>query len=411
LDAEKETSDIMVNSVELFCGTGGLALGFHQAGFRPKALIEWDKDSCDNIKANITKGFAGIADWNVVQTDVRLVRYSDYGLDVQFVTGGPPCQPFSLGGKHKAHSDARDMFPEAVRAVRELRPQGFVFENVKGLLRKSFGSYFNYILLQLSHPEITASGETDWTEHLRLLEKHHTSNSRDGLNYNVVFRLLNAADYGVPQMRHRVVIVGFRTDLNAHWSFPEPTHSKEALFRAKYGDGSYWEEHEIPQKERPASPPAEYTPAFQMELSSVAKARWRTVRDAIKGLPDPRNETIPTVANHEYRSGARPYAGHSGSVLDEPSKTIKAGAHGVPGGENMLVLDNGDLRYYTVRESARIQTFPDDYLFHGSWTENMRQIGNAVPVKLAHIIGDSIVKHLERLRIDNVQKASASGAV
>ncbi|MDR1438500.1 MAG: DNA cytosine methyltransferase [Clostridiales bacterium] len=385
----------MINSIELFCGTGGLALGFHQAGFRHKALIEWDKDSCNNVKANIAKGFEGIADWNVVQADVRLVRYSDYGLDVHFVTGGPPCQPFSLGGKHKAHADARDMFPEAVRAVRELRPQGFVFENVKGLLRKSFSSYFNYILLQLSHPEIIASNDMDWAEHLRLLEECHTSNSRSGLNYNVVFRLVNAADYGVPQMRHRVVIVGFRADLSANWSFPEPTHSKEALFNAKYGDGSYWEEHGIPKKKRPAIAPAEYRAAFQTELPFAAKARWRTARDAIRGLPDPRDEMARSVENHEYRNGARPYAGHSGSVLDEPSKTIKAGAHGVPGGENMLVLDNGDLRYYTVRESARIQTFPDGYHFHGSWTESMRQIGNAVPVKLARIIGDSIARQFE----------------
>jgi len=83
--------------------------------------------------------------------------------------------------------------------------------------------------------------------------------------------------------------------------------------------------------------------------------------------------------------------------LDEPSKAIKAGAHGVPGGENMLVLDDGSLRYYTVRESARIQTFPDEYLFHGSWTESMRQIGNAVPVRLATVIGESVARQVERM--------------
>ena len=210
----------MIRSLELFCGTGGLALGLHQAGFEPKALIEWDKDSCDNIKANIAHGYKGIDKWNVMQTDIRLVRYSDFGADIQFVTGGPPCQPFSLGGKHKAHADARDMFPEAVRAVRELRPQGFVFENVKGLLRKSFSSYFSYILLQLSHPEVDAKEGMDWTDHLKRLEKYHTSKSRGGLEYNVIFRLINAADYGIPQMRHRVVMVGFRNDLNVNWSFP-----------------------------------------------------------------------------------------------------------------------------------------------------------------------------------------------
>lgn len=393
----------MVHSIELFSGAGGLALGLHQAGFRPSALMEWDKDSCDNIKANIANGFTGIADWNVIQTDVRLVRYSDYGPDIQFITGGPPCQPFSLGGKHKAYADTRDMFPEAVRAVRELRPQGFIFENVKGLLRKSFSSYFNYILLQLSHPEITARDGMDWTDHLKLLEEYHTSSGDKGLEYNVVFRLLNAADYGVPQQRHRVVIVGFRNDLNAHWSFPEPTHSKEALVYAKHGDGSYWEEHRVAKKNRPETSLQEKR-LVQLSDKALFGERWQTVRDAISGLPDPRSVSAKKHSNHEFRDGAKPYTGHSGSVLDEPSKTIKAGAHGVPGGENMLVLDDGSLRYYTVRESARIQTFPDNYLFHGSWTESMRQIGNAVPVRLANIIGESVIKQMERMDVSDAER-------
>jgi len=390
----------LLSSIELFSGTGGLALGLHSAGFHPVALLERDKDSCDNIKANIKNGFTGIADWKVVQTDVRDVRYSDYGPNIRFITGGPPCQPFSLGGKHKAYADTRDMFPEAVRAVRELRPQGFIFENVKGLLRKSFSSYFNYILLQLSHPEIAIHNEMGWTEHLRLLEKYHTSNADRGLEYNVMFRLLNAADYGVPQQRHRVVIVGFRNDLNAQWSFPNPTHSKQALTYAKYGDGSYWEEHRIAKKNRP-KPSAQEIQAVHTNGKTFLGDRWRTVRDAIADLPDPRNGATGRFSNHGFRDGAKPYAGHSGSVLDEPSKTIKAGAHGVPGGKNMLVLDDGTLRYYTVRESARIQTFPDDYLFCGSWTESMRQIGNAVPVKLAGIIGGSIMRQMERMGANN----------
>jgi DNA (cytosine-5)-methyltransferase 1 len=388
----------MIRSLELFSGTGGLALGLHQAGFKPVALLEWDKDSCDNIKTNIANGYMEIADWNVVHTDVRLVRYSDYGQDIKIVTGGPPCQPFSLGGKHKAHADSRDMFPEAVRAVRELRPLGFIFENVKGLLRKSFDSYFNYIILQLSHPEVIPKNGMDWTEHLNLLEEYHTSNAQTGLDYNVVFRLLNAADYGVPQMRHRVVIVGFRNDINATWSFPGATHTKEALFYAKYGDGSYWEEHRIAKKNRPEISQTERAKVGQLiQLSLLGGERWQTVRDAVNGLPNPRSAEANKYVNHEFRDGARSYKGHSGSILDEPSKTIKAGAHGVPGGENTLVLDDGSLRYYTVRESARIQTFPDAYSFHGSWTENMRQIGNAVPVKLANIIGNSVMKQLERI--------------
>lgn len=398
----------MISSIELFSGAGGLALGLHQAGFKTRALLEWDKDSCENITANIVAGYPGIRDWRVVQTDVRMVDYTDYGIGIQFVTGGPPCQPFSLGGKHKAHTDSRDMFPEAVRAVRELRPQGFIFENVKGLLRKSFSSYFNYILLQLTYPEITARDDMDWTEHLSLLEKYHTSGSHEGLKYNVVFRLLNAADYGVPQMRHRVVIVGFRGDLNASWSFPEPTHSRESLLYSKYVNDSYWEEHKVARKNRPEVSTQDRENAVRLMERTSVRERWQTVRDALIGLPDPRKVTSSMYANHEFRSGARTYAGHSGSSLDEPSKTIKAGAHGVPGGENMLVLDDGSLRYYTVRESARIQTFPDNYLFHGSWTESMRQIGNAVPVRLANVIGQSVIAQLERMDMNGRERQPSS---
>lgn len=388
-----------MKSIELFSGTGGLALGLLQAGFEHEALFEWDKDSCDNLKYNIINGYPGVKDWSVFQTDVRTVSYEGYTGKIQLVAGGPPCQPFSLGGKHQAYNDKRDMFPEAVRAVRETRPQAFVFENVKGLLRKSFSSYFNYILLQLQHPEIVKEDDMTWETHLALLERYHTSGQNSGLSYNVVFRLLNAADYGVPQSRHRVIIVGFRSDLNASWNFPPATHSHDALLYAKWITGEYWEEHSMKKPDE--------TPLSAVQLRAVQQAveetdspalRWRTVRDAIGDLPDPTDlRASARYNNHEFRDGARVYAGHSGSRLDEPSKTIKAGAHGVPGGENMVVLDDGSVRYYTVRESARIQTFPDDYLFSASWTESMRQIGNAVPVRLAKAVGDSVILQMERM--------------
>lgn len=161
------------------------------------------------------------------------------------VSGGPPCQPFSMGGKAQAYNDKRDMFPEAVRAVREIMPEVFIFENVKGLLRKSFSLYFSYIILQLTYPSIQKPAGMTWEEHRELLEKHHTSSSHDDCEYNVVFRLLNAADYGVPQLRHRVVIVGFRKDIDAKWSFPKATHSKEALLYSKWITGDYWEQHKL----------------------------------------------------------------------------------------------------------------------------------------------------------------------
>lgn len=388
-----------MKSIELFSGTGGLALGLQQAGFQHTALFEWDRDSCNNIRLNIAEGYPGIADWSVIQTDVRLVQYDGFAEKIQLIAGGPPCQPFSLGGKHQAHNDKRDMFPEAVRAVREVQPQAFIFENVKGLLRKSFSSYFNYILLQLQHPQIVRADTMTWEEHLALLEKYHTSGCCDELSYNVVFRLLNAADYGVPQIRQRVIIVGFRSDYNARWSFPTPTHSQEALLYSKWVTGEYWDEHNL---KRP-----DHTPLSPLQLKELCRSvletdnpssRWLTVRDAIGDLPSPTDATASLrYSNHRFREGAKVYAGHSGSKLDEPSKTIKAGAHGVPGGENTVVLDDGTVRYYTIRESARIQTFPDNYLFSASWTESMRQIGNAVPVRLARIIGTSLMEHMEEM--------------
>ena len=391
-----------MRSIELFSGTGGLALGLQMAGFRHEAVIEWDKDSCDNIRYNIANGYPGIQEWSVYQTDVRTVRYDEFP-GIQLVAGGPPCQPFSLGGKHRAYHDKRDMFPEAVRAVREIQPLAFIFENVKGLLRKSFSSYFNYILLQLQHPEIIRRENMPWEEHMTILERYHMAGNYDGLSYNVVFRLLNAADYGVPQIRQRVIIVGFRNDLNARWCFPQKTHSQDALLYSKWVSGAYWEEHGIRQpSENPLSPARIREIRRIIEDGQDILPRWKTVRDAIEDLPDPRSHIGQDfgIHNHEFRDGAKSYAGHCGSDLDSPSKAIKAGEHGVPGGENMVVLDDETVRYYTVRESARIQTFPDNYLFSASWTESMRQIGNAVPVKLSRIVGDSVIQQMERVVVN-----------
>jgi DNA (cytosine-5)-methyltransferase 1 len=138
----------------------------------------------------------------------------------------------------------------------------------------------------------------------------------------------------------------------------------------------------------------------QQNLFAKAPLRpWRTVRDAIHDLPDPEREPEASseFLNHRFQPGARSYKGHTGSPLDEPAKTLKAGVHGVPGGENMLCRHDGSVRYFTVRETARLQTFPNDFMFHGSWTETMRQLGNAVPVDLARLIASDIKEHLERL--------------
>lgn len=198
-----------MKSIELFAGAGGLGLGLHEAGFKPVNVIEWDSYCCETIRENKQRGLKAVKNWKVTEGDVRFVDFTKYEGRISLVSGGPPCQPFSLGGKHQAYDDSRDMFPQAIRAVREVKPHAFVFENVKGLTRNSFRNYFEYIRLQLEHPEIIIKENESWQEHLCRLERHHTSGSREGLNYRVVTQLVNAADYGVPQRRERVFFYRF----------------------------------------------------------------------------------------------------------------------------------------------------------------------------------------------------------
>lgn len=380
-----------MNSIELFAGGGGLALGLHEAGFSPVAIVERDSDSCRTLREN-WRGAMG-ANFELFDNDIRGVDLRSWQDKAALISGGPPCQPFSIGGKHGGYHDERDMFPHAVHAVRTVRPKAFIFENVRGLLRKSFAKYFGYVLLQLQYPEITRKSNEAWTDHLAVLEKHHTGGGDKGLRYRVVFQRINAADFGIPQNRERVVIVGFRWDIQEPWSFPSTTHSQEALESAQWLTGTYWDEHHIARAQRPA-PSLRFGSRLGRGVPLPLAARWRTVRDALLGLPDPRSLEASRVSNHRFQPGARKYPGHTGSELDWPAKTLKAGDHGVPGGENMLAFPNGSVRYFSIRESARLQTFPDWYTFPNSWTESMRQIGNAVPVSLAKIIGVSVAATL-----------------
>ncbi len=380
----------MMRSVELFVGAGGLGIGVSQAGFRPAAVMDWDRWACDTLRENKERGLDPIAHWPIHEGDVRQFDFGAVGGSVDLVTGGPPCQPFSMGGRHRAFLDSRDMFPQAIRAVRELRPKAFIFENVKGLTRSSFANYLEYIRLQLTYPDLVAKKDEEWLAHLARLEDHHTKGTDKGLRYRVVMRVLNSANYGVPQRRERVFLVGFRADTGIEWHFPKPTHSRDALLWSQWRDEVYWDLHRVAKKDRPDGGAAQ---ARALKIADrPLDEPWLTVRDAISDLPDP--EHAPGTAlgfhDHRFQPGARSYPGHTGSPLDEPAKTLKAGVHGVPGGENMLRRPDGSVRYFTVRESARLQTFPDDMVFHGSWTETMRQLGNAVPCQLARIVASGV---------------------
>lgn len=385
-----------MRSVELFAGAGGLAIGMSNAGFHHAAVIEWDHDACETFRENQRHRLKSIEQWPLYEGDVNLFDYSSLS-DIVVVSGGPPCQPFSLGGKHRGYMDKRDMFPEAVRAVRDLRPKAFIFENVKGLMRETFTDYLEYVQMQLTHPSFVRHKGESWREHRSRLEQHHTSR-KDRTEYNVVVRLLNAANYGVPQRRERVFFVGFRSDVGVEWSFPEGDYSENALLRSQWVTEEYWDRHRVSKRERPG--PTERQRARIERLRSdylldTTKFPWLTVRDAIGDLPDPERKPLNGILNHVFNPGARSYPGHTGSPLDEPAKTLKAGDHGVPGGENMLARVDGTVRYFTVREAARLQTFPDDYAFRGAWTEAMRQLGNAVPVLLAETVAKSVAKTLD----------------
>ena len=333
-----------MRSVELFAGAGGLGIGVSRAGFEPDAVIEWDRYCCDTIRENQARKLEPIVRWPLTEGDVRHFDFRLIYGKVDLVSGGPPCQPFSICGKHRGQRDDRDMFPEAIRAVRELAPRAFLVENVKGLTRQAFANYLEYVKLQFTYPELTAGADESWIEHCARLERHHTHGKPSGLHYNLVQRVLNAADYGVPQKRERVFIVGFRADLDIEWNFPEPTHSREALLWDQYRSGDYWHAHAVPKRCRPDDPKGRGAARRLAEKPDLMA--WLTVRDALEGLPDPEKEPAAAAAhfNHFFQPGARSYPGHTGSPLDEPAKTLKAGDHGVPGGENMLRRPDGSIR-------------------------------------------------------------------
>ncbi len=374
-----------MKTLEIFSGAGGLAKGLELSGFKHTAFVEFNKHACDSLAENFDPK-------RVFFGDIKDFDLGSLG-QIDLVAGGPPCQPFSLGGKHQANQDNRDMFPYAIKAIEQLTPKAFVFENVKGLLRQSFSDYFEYIILRLSYPDFAVIKNANWEHHLNELRNISSSNHTQK-KYDVTYKLINAADYGVPQTRERVVIVGIRSDIGISWAFPAATHSEDRLLWDMYITWEYWERHQIKKSLRPV------LDGFLKEKITRLYAKygmfepeslpWKTIRDALFDAPDPQSNH--GIIDHIFRDGARTYPGHTGSDFDWPSKTIKAGGHGVPGGENMIRFNDGSVRYFTTFEAKRIQTFPDDFVIKGAWGEAMRQIGNAVPVLLAEKIGTELAR-------------------
>ncbi len=431
-------------SVELFAGGGGLAIAVHQAGFRPLLFNEWARYACQTLASNVAQR---VPDGEkpslpkvgeavpLIEGDVQKLDMTYLNGLVDVVAGGPPCQPFSLGGIAKGGEDKRNMFPQMFRAIREIQPKAVICENVRGLLRPSFNPYFEYIQRELKLPFERRDDEVAWHEHNAVLRKRLESRCvPDEERYEVVMTPVNAADYGVPQIRHRVMLVAFRADLGIDVEAFEkfvttPQFSQDALFRSMC-DGDYWERHTsisgIPQH---------VIDRVQVRPSKILKdddcQPWRTLRDAVQGFgvgekSDEKGKALPllpplppipmdqldtetvqgSIPDHVGWPGARIYDGHTPNELDSPAKTVKAGVHGVPGGESVMLLDdrvpdanscNGWRylhRYMTVRETARVMTFPDDWTLAGPRGEKMRQLGNAVPVSLGSFFAQAVASAL-----------------
>ncbi|MFJ8400579.1 DNA cytosine methyltransferase [Streptomyces microflavus] len=418
--------------VELFAGAGGLAMAVHRAGFRPLLFNEFAKRACETLEAN---GAQRLPDGQkptrapgpdekvpLVAGDVQALDMDYLAGQVDVLAGGPPCQPFSLGGVAKGDEDKRNMFPQMFKAVRQIQPKAVICENVRGLLRPSFRRYFDYIQRELELPFEERAEGTDWERHYEYLRERREKEPDDPKKrYDLVMMPVNAADYGVPQIRNRVIIVAFRRDLNVDRelfkTLVKPTHSETALVRSMEEDGEYWKRHSnVPDhvRERVA---ARLPKTMPMDDGLLP---WNTLRDAIAGIGD--NKPLPDVPDewldrdehflggfteHIGWPGSRIYNGHTPNELDRPAKTVKAGVHGVPGGESVMLLDElvadksvpGGVRYkhryMTVRETARVMTFPDAWELKGPRGEKMRQLGNAVPVALGEVFAKAVAAVLD----------------
>jgi DNA (cytosine-5)-methyltransferase 1 len=376
-----------LTSVELFSGCGGLALGMSRAGFAHRLLVEWNSDAAATVAANAARGVTHVANWPYVKGDVRHVDWRAHrGVDV--VAGGPPCQPFGIGGKALGPDDDRDMWPEAVRAIRESEPLAFAFENVFGMLRERFESYVAWVKASLERPNHPRRAHETY-------EAHTTRLSKVPKLYEVTLQSVNAAEFGAPQNRRRILLLGVRADAGFAPPLLKRTHTRERLIYDQFVTEEYWKRHDLKRRNPTPLVQPDVSLANRLARLSIPPAGlpWLTVRDVIAGLGEPNGENC-----HVFQPGARIYQGHTGSPLDLPAKALKAGDHGVPGGENMMVRDDGSVRYFTLRESARLLGLPDDYTFPRSWSESMRQMGNAVPVQLGEAIGAWLGEQVERVR-------------
>lgn len=328
------------NAIELFAGAGGLAVGLEKAGIKCVALNEIDKWACQTLRKNRPN-------WNVLEGDVKSYDFSDYRDKVDIVTGGFPCQAFSYAGKKLGLDDARGtLFYEFARVVKEVNPIICIGENVRGLLSHQNGKTLEGMISIL-----------------------------DEIGYNVApIQVLKAINYKVPQKRERLIVVGIRKDVDLKYSYPLPDNRIYTLTDAlKKG--------ELFDKDVPISSGVSYPKSKKDVLDLVPpKGYWRD---------------LPLDIQKEFMGGSFYLSGGKTGMArrigwDEPCLTLTCS----PAQKQTERCHPDETRPFTVREYARIQTFPDEWAFSGSIAQQYKQIGNAVPVNLGREIGYSIVKFL-----------------
>ncbi len=380
-----------LRSVEIFAGAAGLGLGLAKSGFHHEVVVERDHSACNTIRANQRDGHPLVEGWDIREASIENCDLSDIAAEPDLVAGGPPCQSFSIGGKHKGHRDERNLWPWAIQTVAQLKPKAFVFENVPNLA-SGHADFFDYLVKALALPTIATP--LDWESDAERLSKIIATGQSFDPSYRVSVATLMAADFGTGQKRKRLFITGVRTDVAADFKVPEPTHSAEQLLEDKWLTGAYWDRHALdrPQMDEAGLRWLRKHNRNPRDLFAAPLKAHKTVRDVFAGIPGgaANNERAPREA--------KVYKGHTGSPIDEPSKTLRAGDHGVSGGENLC--DWGTYRspryeHFSVREAAAISDFPHDYRFDGTWSDGLKQIGNAVPCALSEAVGGSLAKTLQ----------------
>ena len=338
-----------MKSIELFAGAGGLALGLEQAGFEHIGLVEFDKSAANTLMLNRPH-------WKVLCEDIALVSERDLELEfsikkgeLDLLSGGAPCQSFSYAGKRLGLQDVRGtMFYHYATFLQKLQPKMFLFENVKGLLTHDQGKTFKTIL--------------------DIFEEQ---------GYKTVYRVLNAWDYGVPQKRERLITIGIRSDLVEKCSFNFP---KQHDYKPTLRD-------------------------VQLDVNPSKEEcdRYSTYKESVFALVPPGGywrDIDPEIAKAYMKTCWFMGGGRTGILrrigLDEPSLTVLTN----PGMKQTDRCHPLEVRPFSYRENARIQTFPDTWGFYGKLSEKYKQVGNAVPVNLAKEIGLEIKKTLEEINND-----------